>query len=439
MAADQATSWSNWTRLETVRPARVIRPRSVAEVSAAVAAAAEEGLTVKAVGAGHSFNDIAVARDVQLDLSGLAGILRADTQTGLVTVAAGMPLHELSPRLWDLGLAMANLGDIDRQNLAGAISTGTHGTGTSVAAGIAAQVRELELVLADGSVVTCSAQSRPELFEAARIGLGAFGVITAVTVQCVPAYHLRSQEQPMPLAEAVDRLAGFADAPHNPEFYWFPHTETVLWKLNSVAADGDAPGPLPGWKAFLDDELVANGLLGAISGVSARYTGTIRRINGLAPRFFGRREYVDRSYRVYASSRRVRFREGEFAVPVEALTSVMADLQEWFAKQGNEIGFPMEVRIGPAEDLWLSTAHGRRTAWIAGHTHWRQPHEPFIRELERIVAAHDGRPHWGKLHHYQADTLSRLYPRFGDVLAVRDKVDPQRVFRSAYTDRVLGL
>ena len=196
--------------------------------------------------------------------------------------------------------------------------------------------------------------------------------------------------------------------------------------------------PLPRGKAFLDDELVSNGVLGALSATTARLPRTVRAVNGIAPRFFGERSYVDAAHTVLANSRRVRFREGEFAVPVAALPFAVDELAAWFAKPGHEVGFPLEVRVGPAETPWLSTAFGRDTAWIAVQTHRRQPIAAYLAAMQRIVAPHGGRPHWGKLHTLGVADLAGLYPRFGDFLAVRDKVDPDRVFGNAYLQRVLG-
>lgn len=431
--------WRNWARLESCTPACVVLPASVPEVSDAVTGAA--GRRVRAVGSGHSFNDIAVAHDVQLDLRNLTGILRFDTATGLVTVAAGTPLHQLTPRLWSLGLSLANLGDIDRQTVGGAISTGTHGTssaaGGATAGSLSAQVRELELVLADGSVV-CVAKGS-DLFEAARVGLGALGVITAVTLQCVPAFHLRAREEPLGLDAAVARLTSArpVGSGESVEFFWFPHTSTVLFKTNTVAS-ASSGSPLPRWKALLDDELVSNGVLGAVTAATARVPRSIRAVNGLAPRFFGERDYVDAGHAVLANRRRVRFREGEFAVPLAALPAVVEQLQAWLSRPGHEIGFPLEVRVGPAETPWLSTAFGRDTAWIAVQTHRRQEIAPYLAEAQRIVGQYGGRPHWGKLHTLTAAELAPLYPRFADFLAVRDKVDPDRMFGNGYTERVLG-
>ena len=260
-------------------------------------------------------------------------------------------------------------------------------------------------------------------------------MITAVTLQCVPAFHLRSREEPQSLINGVAALLYGGDP--SAEFFWFPHTDTVLFKENTVVPASSA-SPLPRWKALLDDELVSNGVLGLLSATTARFPLSIRAVNGVAPRFFGERTYADAAHRVLANRRRVRFREGEFAVPAEALTRVVEELLEWFDRPGNEIGFPLEVRVGPAETPWLSTAYGRDTAWIAVQTHVRQDIGPYLAETQRIVARYGGRPHWGKLHTLTAAELAPLYPRFADFLAVRDKVDPDRLFGNAYLERVLG-
>jgi FAD-linked oxidoreductase len=429
--------WRNWSGTERVRPVRWLHPRNVAEVSAAVIAAGLQGLRVKAVGAGHSFSAISVAPDVLLDLAGLDRVRRADTGTGLVTVEAGLSLHRFSPWLWRAGLSLTSLGDIDRQTVAGAVSTGTHGTGLAFGS-ISSQVRALELVLADGSVVTCSPTERPDLFAAAQVGLGAFGVITAVTLQCEPAFPIRAIERPVPLAQALEMLTAPIQQSDHLEFFWFPHTDTVLLKSNQRLPPGTDLAPPPRWRALVDDELVANGALGLISRTSAALPSLIRSTNRLCTRFFSQRAYVDRSYRVFASRRRVVFRETEFGVPIQALPAVFAEINSWLERPGHEIGFPLEIRVGAAEESWLSMAHGRRTAWISAQTHHKQPHEPLLRAVGEICRAYQGRPHWGKIHYLDANALAGVYPRFDDARAVRDQVDPERRFANPYLERVLG-
>ena len=238
----QPRAWRNWAGTATATPARWCRPRSEAEISAAVKDAASAGLQVRALGSGHSFTAAAATSGVALDLSQWTGITAADTRTGLVTVRSGTTLRALNAELGGFGLAMANLGDIDAQTLAGALSTGTHGTGARLG-GLATQVEALELVLADGSVVSCSATSRPELFAAARIGLGALGVITTVTLRCVPSFTLLADERPVPVEEVLEQFDALAAANDHFEFYWFPYGRKALVKRNNRLSPGGSAAP----------------------------------------------------------------------------------------------------------------------------------------------------------------------------------------------------
>jgi L-gulono-1,4-lactone dehydrogenase len=406
----------------------------VSEVVTAVREAAGQGFTVRAVGSGHSSSAVAVAPDVLLDLGALQRVRFASTASGLVTVEAGLPLYRLSAWLWRAGLSLSNLGDIDRQTVAGAISTGTHGTGLAYGS-LSEQVRGLELVLADGSVVWCSSSSRPELFDAARVGLGAFGVVTAVQLQCVPAFPLASSERPVPVPEA---LAAVTDPAHDhAEFFWFPHTSRALLKTSTRCAPGTALARRPALRRFVEDELLENAALDVVTGLASSRPVLIRPANRICTTLLPTRTQVDRSYRVFASRRRLVFRESEYAVPLPALPWVFAELGQWL--RDHPIGFPLEVRNGPAESPWLSMAYGRPTAWISAQTHRRQPHEPLMRRLGEICASVGGRPHWGKIHFRDGEELAALYPRYDDVLRVRQEVDPERVFVNPYVASVLGL
>jgi len=428
------TTWTNWaeTARAEVRPAT---PASVAQVQEAVAAAAAAGSHVKAIGAGHSFTSIGVTDGVQLRPEGLTGILSADPSTGLVTVAAGTRLHDLNAALWGHGLAMTNLGDIDVQTIAGAISTGTHGTGAKLG-GIATQVRGLQLVTADGQLHEVAPGS--DLFSAACVGLGALGVITAVTLQCEPAFALHAQESPAPLDEVLADLDALVDGNDHFEFYWFPHTRGTLTKRNNRRAVSDGLKPLGRIRHYVDDELLSNTAFDAINKFTTRRPNVIPRANRLASRLLSAREYTDRSYSVFASPRRVKFREMEYAVPRESVPHVLSEIEAYLARSGEQIGFPVEVRFAAPDDLWLSTAHGRASGYIAVHQYIRRDHETYFAAVEAIARSVDGRPHWGKLHNRDADSLRTTYPRFDDFVALRDKLDPKRTFSNPYLDRVLG-
>ncbi|HUR14815.1 MAG TPA: D-arabinono-1,4-lactone oxidase [Mycobacteriales bacterium] len=426
-------TWQNWAGNQQADPV-VVRPRDVAEVVDAVKSAPGR---VKAIGSGHSFTAIGVPEGTQLVMDRLCEPLSADPSTGLVTVQAGMPLHALNRWLEQQGLAMTNLGDIEVQTISGALSTGTHGTGQGYG-GIATQVRGLELVLADGSVVTCSATERPELFAAARISLGALGVVTSVTLQTVPLFALRADERPMPMPEVLDRFDELAAGSDHFELYWFPHTQGALTKHNTRIPLEEATTPLSPWRKRLDDDFLSNTVFGWGQALARVAPGTIRPVNRLSTKALSPRVYTDTSYKVFTSERRVRFCEMEYAIPRAAVVDVLRELDATIERSGMRISFPVEVRVAAADDITLSTASGRESAYIAVHMDHKTPHEDYFRLVESVMSGVEGRPHWGKLHYLDASVLRTRYPRFAEFVALRDELDPTGRFSNAYLDRVLG-
>ena len=430
-----SSKWSNWGRSATSHPARIAYPRSTTDVAEVVQQAATEGLTVKAVGAGHSFTSIAATDGVLMHLDHLSAIRSHDPATGRVRVQAGISLHQLNPRLTALGLALPNLGDVDPQSVAGAISTGTHGTGANLQ-GIAAAVVAVQLVLANGDIVEIDEQH--PWFQAARVSLGALGIITEVTLQCVPAFLLHAREEPMGLPQVLDRLDELVDDNDHFEFYWFPHTEKALVKRNNRVSAGTERDPLGRVRGWVDDQFLSNTAFEGINRVAVRRPQWIPRINAISGSAISAREYTDHSYNVFVSPRTVRFRESEFAMPRAALPDVIAELQAWFGDGHENISFPIEVRFTASDDAWLSTGHDRANCYVAVHQYWRTDYEAYFAAAQDIFTAHEGRPHWGKIHTLDASHFSAAYPRFDDFVAIRNEIDPERTFTNTYLDRVLG-
>lgn len=434
--ADGGT-WRNWAGNVTVTPARWQHPVSAAEIALTVSAAAADGLPVHAVGSGHSFTPVAVAPGVALDLSGWTGIVAADTRTGLVTVRSGTRLRQLNADLDRLGLALANLGDIDVQTVAGAVSTGTHGTGARLG-GLATQIEALEMVLADGSVVSCSAQEHQDLFAAARVGLGALGIITEVTLRCVPSFVLSAEEGPEPVGDVIARFGELAADHDHFEFYWIPYGRNALVKRNNRVPAGQDPAPLSAARRFYEYEIMENAGFGLLCRAGRLVPRLIPRLNRLTSAALSRRSYSDRSHRVFTTPRRVRFVESEYAIPAGAAPEVLAELRREVPKLTDPVMFPVEVRVAAADDIWLSTASARASAYIAIHQYCGLPYQAYFDLFESIVAGVGGRPHWGKLHTLGAERLSELYPHFADFVRIRDQVDPGGLFTNPYLDRVLG-
>jgi FAD-linked oxidoreductase len=431
-------TWRSWSGLTTVRPAQMASPADAASVVEAVRSARARGLRVKMVGTGHSFTDIAATDGLLLRPERLVGITAVDRRSMTVTVLAGTPLHVLNERLHGLGLALHNMGDIDQQTVAGAIATGTHGTGGRRAS-LSAQVAGFEMVTADGSVL----RARPDgseleatLFEAGRVGLGALGVLTSVTFTVEPAFALEAVEAPMSWSEVVDGFESHVASNQHFEAYWFPHTDRMMTKRNNRTRH--AARPLSRLRHYVDDELLSNTLFGALNRVGNVAPATISGINRLSSVALAPRTFSDASHRVFASSRRVVFREMEYALPAEVGMEVLTAVRALVEREGWRISFPVEIRSTPRDDIWMSSSYQRESVYLGFHVNARTDHTAYFTGVEEILRAYDGRPHWGKLHTRTAADLAPAYPRFEDFVALRDRLDPDRLFTNAYLERVLS-
>ncbi|MEU6710178.1 D-arabinono-1,4-lactone oxidase [Nonomuraea sp. NPDC046802] len=421
----------NWARNQSGTPAEVRTPADVADIVRAVRDAAAEGRRIRMVGTGHSFTGVALTDGIMLSPAALTGIRsQADDR---VTVLAGTPLRVLNELLDERGLALANMGDITEQTVAGAIQTGTHGTGRD-SGGLADQVVELEMVLADGSVATVSPGE--DLFDAARVGLGALGVLTAVTFRVEPAFLLHNRRRKLSLGEILDSLGTLTAGNEHLDFFWLPHTDACLVKTNNRH-----PGPArppSAVKHWMDNVLLENTVFGAACFTGSRFPDLIPRINAASAAALGESESVDTSYKIFTARRDVRFLEMEYAVPRERLAQALRETRDLIERMDWKITFPVEVRVTPPSDAWLSTAYGRRSAYIACHIYRPTPNPAYFGGVEEIMTRLEGRPHWGKLHTKDAAYLREVYPRFADFATLRDRLDPRRLFTNDYLDVVLG-
>jgi L-gulonolactone oxidase len=432
---EHAARWRNWAGDQLCSPLAVEHPRSVEELSAAIARAASSGLRVRAAGAGHSFSEIACSDEVLVRLDRLADVLDVDVAGGLVRVQAGITIRELSRRLETYGLALENLGDIDVQSIAGAISTATHGTGARLR-NISAQVAELTLVLADGSTLVCSPERDEEVFRAARVGLGALGVIVEVTLRCVPAFTLHGVDAPAPLAQTLERFETLALENDHFEFFVFPYCDTALTRTNNRTEQ--PPRPRGKLAAYANDILLTNHAFGAICRAGRLLPGAIPQLNRLVTRLASRSERVDRSAAIFASPRLVRFTEMEYALPRERTSEAVRRVLELVEQRGLAVPFPIEVRTVARDDALISTSAGRDSGFVAVHMFEGMEWRPYFEAVETIMTELDGRPHWGKRHFQTAATLRARYPEWDRFQDVRARLDPSGLFGNAWTDRVLG-
>lgn len=425
--------WVNWAGDQRCHPAVVAHPRDTAEVAALVTAAAARGRNVRVAGAGHSFTDAVLTDGVLLDLSRMNRVLHVDREAGLARVQAGITLHEASAALHTHGLAFPNLGDIDVQTVAGATATGTHGTGSKLR-NISDALHSIELVTADGSVLELNAETDQDGWRAARVSIGALGVVTAVTLKLVPSFVLAGVERPIPLEDVLAELDSHVDGNEHFEFYMFGHSPLTMTKRNNRTDAAERPrSPAVDW---LDGILLSNHVFDALCRVGRRRPGLVPLIHRTAARAGGHRQKVDRSYRVFATPRLVRFTEMEYALPREHGAAAIREIREIAARFDTPM--PIEVRWVAPDDAFLSPAGGRETCYIAVHQYRDMEWRTYFRACEAVFARYQGRPHWGKRHFRTSETLRPRYPEWERFAAVRRKLDPDGLFRNAYLDRVLG-
>ncbi|MFI1237499.1 D-arabinono-1,4-lactone oxidase [Nocardia salmonicida] len=426
-------TWVNWAGQQRCTPAVVAAPRDVEELAAIVTDAAAAGRTVRVAGSGHSFTDAVLTDGTLVDLSGLDKVLDVDVDNGRVRVEAGISLHAASPLLHAHGLAFPNLGDIDTQSLAGATATATHGTGARLR-NISAALHSVEVLRADGTRVELNEQTDPDGWKAARVSVGALGVVTAATLQLEPSFVLECVERPVPLNEVLTDIDEFADGSDHFEFFAFPHSDTAMTKaIDRTEAPEQPRGTVSEW---LNDILIANHVYDGLCRLGRRIPAAIPMIHRAATLAGSNNRQVDRSYRVFSTPRLVKFNEMEYAIPrahaAEAIREILA--------LGRRFGTPMpiEVRWVAPDDAFLSPAGGRETCYIAVHQYQGMVWEPYFRACEAVFDAYDGRPHWGKRHFQTAETLRPRYPEWDRFTAVRRRFDPTGVFANDYVHRVLG-
>ncbi len=430
-------TWCNWGRSQRATPTAVLAPADADEIAGIVRSAHERGERVTAVGAGHSFSAVAVAPGIQLDLASLTGLLAIDATTREATFAAGTPLHAVGDLLAPHGLALESMGDIDRQTIAGAVATGTHGTGLAFGS-IGSTITAATLVTGTGDVLRVSATEHPDLLPAVRLGVGALGVLVDVTLRCVPAFTLHAVERVEPLDAVLDAWRERAGGADHVEWYWFHGTDAAI-TMTRTRGPADAPPIGPGRiRRLAERELLTNGAWGALCGAASAVPALAPSIARAASTQFAGPEVRDRSDRVFVAPRRVRFREMEYGMPLDAVPSAFRAMRALVERRGWRITFPVEVRAVAADDALLSTAHGRETGYVAVHRYWREDPRAHFAEVERIMLDHDGRPHWGKLHTQTAADLEPRLPTLADFRAVRDRLDPDRTFDNPYLRRTIG-
>ncbi len=411
----------NWSGSVRFTPESIAKPTSEAELCQLILEKANTGKPIRVVGTGHSFTPLIKTEGCLISLDGLQGFVDGGTHN---EVWGGTKLWKLGEILYSRNLALENLGDIDQQSIAGTVSTGTHGTGKTLGS-VSTQILELTLVLSDGTLLTCSNEREPEIFKAAQVALGSLGVISRLKLKTLPAYRLKLEHKRETLAECLSLLESRGAENRHFEFYSFPYSEVVQTKLANFTEE---PADEFSLGHTLNALVMENGAFKVLSEISRWVPGTTRSVARLCGAGISSSKKIGWAHRVFATPRFVKFQEMEYNVPAEKLAGVLTEIREMIVKKKIRVHFPIECRYVKGDDIWLSPAFGRDSAYLAIHSYLGMPHAEYFDAAESIFRNHGGRPHWGKMHSLKAKDLRPLYPRWDDFQNIRRRLDPRGRF-----------
>lgn len=430
----QGQTWKNWAHTSESNPERILYPTSIGEVCEIVKSALEQNKSIRVVGAGHSFTQLVQTDVWLLSLDLLSGIDSIDEDHGIVTVLGGTRLFQIGEDLGKRGFAQENLGDINVQSIAGAISTGTHGTGIEFG-NVSTQVIELVLVTASGDILTISEKENPQYYKAALVSLGSLGIIVKVTLKIIPCPVYEYTSQKVQFSQLEKQLNQFIKSNRHFECYLFPYSDSVQVKTMNISERQPQSLKLH----HFSNLIIENYLFFLISEMCRFFPKSSRFFSRLSAKAVSSSSIVGHSYQLFATPRIVRFREIEYCIPLEHMGAALSEVRECIEKKKYKVHFPIECRTVKRDDIWLSPSYERDSAYIAFHMYKGMPYEEYFRDMEEIMKKYEGRPHWGKMHTRKMEDLLTTYPRLPDFLAIRQELDPNGVFLNEYVKKLMSI
>lgn len=430
-----ATTIRNWGRSWSSTPREIRYPATEEELTEIMLDANRNGRHVRVIGSGHSWTHLVPAEDILVSLDAMQGVIYVDKERMIGEVWAGTKLHRLFELLHQQGYAVANQGDIDVQSIAGALSTGTHGTGKNFGT-LAAMLAGVTLITGSGERLELSEENDPETFRAAQVSLGALGIITRMKVKLVPSFKLEYISKGGKLEDAVENFDKYNDSTRNYEFYWFPFTDMVQFKFVNQT---DAPIKDGGFWREVDDVLIENIGYGLLSNVSKNFKPATKWFSRFSAKYVPKGKWVNYSHRIFATKRWVRFYEMEYNVPKEHFRDCIYEIRDCIHQNNFRVHMPMEVRFVKADDIMISPANGRDCVYMAVHQFRGMEYKEYFAAVEKIFHKYNGRPHFGKMNTLDYEGFKRIHPNWDKFIAIRNRLDPKGVMLNDYLRRIFNL
>lgn len=426
----------NWSGNIQWTPNKIAHPSSEEEIKSIVLDAIKYKKKIRLIGSGHSFTSLCSTDNILISLDNYQGIISVDKEQKQVVVEAGTKLKLLGDLLFKENLAMENLGDINVQSIAGAISTGTHGTGTQFKS-ISNQVIALKFVNGKGEIIECSATKNAELFKSAQVSLGCLGIITEVTLQCVTSYKLKLQNKKEKLSDVLKTLHKRNSENRNFEYYWIPYTDTA-WTKTSNIVENSEPDKVSFFN-YWTEYVLENYMFKLLCDYAKIFPSQNTLIAKITAASISNVKKVYHSHKVYATQRLVKFNEMEYNIPAETYKDVFKDIKKIVNSKKYNIHFPIENRWVKSDDIHMSPAYGRDSAYIACHVYNKKEYKAYFSALEEVFKTYDGRPHWGKLNTFTTEDVIKMYPKFDVFLKNRKEHDPENIFINPYLKNLFGI
>ncbi|KMQ05368.1 D-arabinono-1,4-lactone oxidase [Bacillus cereus] len=430
MLSIKGKKWRNWTGNVEGTPHYTMYPESIQDVVEVVDLARKKGKKIRVVGSGHSFTPLVQTEEVLVSLDKLKGIVNIDAEKMVAEVWAGTKLHDLGKLLEEKGYAQENLGDIDSQSIAGAISTGTHGTGITFGS-LSTQVIEITAVLSNGESIVCSEAENVEYWRAFQLSLGMLGIIVKIKLKVIPAYALVYESEKQSLSTVMNKLEEYKKNRHF-EFFVFPYSDEVQVKFTNETTN---TGSDLKWHK-LKVELLENRMFSLLSQGCKWFPSISKGVSRLSAKAVPNTKIIGPSYEVFATSRTVPFYEMEYSIPSKYMRTVVEEISNLIEKKKYKVHFPIECRYVKGDDIWLSPAYGRDSAYIAVHMYKGMKYAAYFGEVEKIFLKYEGRPHWGKMHTLSYEQLQDIYPEFHSFLQARKSLDELGMFFNPYAEKL---
>ncbi|RZG47526.1 D-arabinono-1,4-lactone oxidase [Acinetobacter wuhouensis] len=416
-------TWNNWSGYQKSQPTQILKPQNIDELKNIV----QNHSKIRVVGAGHSFTPLVCTDATLLSLDHIAGVDQVNSALSQASIWSGTRLFNLDQYLQPIQQSLMQQGDIDQQSLAGAVSTGTHGTGTDLHC-ISAYVEAFELLTASGEILRCNRHENVDIFNAGRVSLGTLGILTKITMQNKPRYKLKEHVKLCDVQDFMQNIAQWKNEHRHIECFAFSHASKLMLKTLDISEEEIQPRK----NAFPSEDT----LLTVCCELTKTFPSLNPKLQKLLGVFIQPTTFVDWSSKIFPTPRNTKFNEMEYQVPVELGVDCLQEVLAKMKQSKQQTFFPIEFRFVKGDDIWLSPFYRRDSISISIHQYIKQEPQLLFNEIEPILQRYQGRPHWGKMHSMTTAQLRAMYPMWDQFQQIREYLDPERKFLNPYLEKL---